>query len=1374
MYSLLGFSRRVFPKIITLLITSLVVVSLISVTTAVSVPAQENPSTTGDNSSVSSDHVDALAPSAESSTEHVIHYPVVPPESGETDASTPADNQNESRNITREASYLEFYSVSETKYGRLVAMPSTATSDPSNQWAPGMDLRASVEWSELGFNQYGSPTLKIYDRDGFNNGDDLIETIYPSSGSGSRTITLDSSSLESALSDDPQLDLYAKWSGGCVLGCSRTDGEIEVPQQETALFVKGWRLPDSTIRGEFVEVKYYGWSSKSDIDIYTMERNEGNWAGIPTLDDDILGSTPVTTGYFERTKTIVAGRTDSDSTMEIYGWLDGSGTGSYDYTQIHKFDVQDNQGPVFQSFASSPDTPKEGETVTMCVTFDDPEGHSMSYDWSSTDVTVTQISDNRDCAQFTVPDISEQQSISVEVTATDSYGASTTHSDSVTVYVKHQDPNAGFSYSPSDPLPGETVAFTSTVSDPDGFVTDVKWDFDDDGAYEKTGLVPDYTFDSAGDKSVAQKVIDDEGDVDYEFKTISVNAPPDADAGGPYTVDEEGSLKLDSGGSSDDGSISDVSWTLTSGPGSVSGSYYGAPDALSSDATAKVKLTVTDDDGVTDSDKATITINEVNDAPSASAGGPYSVAEGESVSLSGSGSDEDGTISKSWAVTSGPGSISGGTYSAPSNINNDKSATLKLTVTDDDDATATDTTSVEITNKNSAPTANDVSVSTSEGSSVSGSFDASDPDGDSLTYSIASGASNGDVSISGDSFTYTPNSGFSGSDSFTYRAGDGQASDTATVSVSVEETNAAPTANDVSVSTDEDTSVSGSFDASDPDGDTLTYSIVSSPSNGDVTTSGDSFTYTPTSNYAGSDSFTYQVSDGLASDTATVSVTVNAVNDPPTANDVSVSTSEGSSVSGTFDASDPDGDTLTYSIASEPSNGDVTTSGDSFTYTPDSGYVGSDAFTYRVSDGQVSDTATVSVSVDETNAAPTATDMSVSTSEGSSVTETFDASDPDGDTLTYSIASGASNGDVTISGDSFTYAPNGGFSGSDSFIYRASDGQASDTATVQLSVQPSLTSGWQFQAPGRLQHSDPEVGPTRVFVGGLDDTLVAHYRVNGTEAWTFHRSGSLADSSPAYHSGSVYVGSGGGTLYSLDAATGSVEWTHTTDSAIVSSPVVSDGTVYVGSNDGTVMAIDAATGTELWTKNLSASVFSTPAVGGGSVYLTTDDGRLVSLDADVGVKLWEQDVGSELGHTSPTYASGTVYVASDAIHAVDAADGSLQWDRAYGGQTAAAPTVVDGTLYIAAQNGSVTARDPSTGAVTWRHDLGQPITSAPTITATSVVVADADGDALVLDRASGNVVALHRLGVSAAPSWSVVDGTVYIGAGETVAQLGMP
>jgi len=117
-------------------------------------------------------------------------------------------------------------------------------------------------------------------------------------------------------------------------------------------------------------------------------------------------------------------------------------------------------------------------------------------------------------------------------------------------------------------------------------------------------------------------------------------------------------------------------------------------------------------------------------------------------------------------------------------------------------------------------------------------------------------------------------------------------------------------------------------------------------------------------------SYTIEVSSDDDSSERGITVSKTDTNNPPTANDISVTISEGKTASESFVASDPDGDSLSYSVTTGPSNGDVTVTGESFTYSPDAGYSGEDSFTYQVSDGDLTDEATVTITVTEENPEP--------------------------------------------------------------------------------------------------------------------------------------------------------------------------------------------------------------------------------------------------------------------------------------------------------------------------------------------------------------------------------------------------------------------
>lgn len=167
----------------------------------------------------------------------------------------------------------------------------------------------------------------------------------------------------------------------------------------------------------------------------------------------------------------------------------------------------------------------------------------------------------------------------------------------------------------------------------------------------------------------------------------------------------------------------------------------------------------------------------------------------------------------------------------------------------------------------------------------------------------------------------------------------------------------------------------------DPE-DALTATLVSGPAHGTLTLNADgSFTYKPGANYNGSDSLTYKAYDGKAySNEATVSITVNAVNDPPVANDDSAVTQPDTAVMVNVldNDTDADGDTLKVTNLVQPMSGNATLNVDqTVTYVPNSGFVGTDEFTYTASDGtNDSNVATVYITVQEVATAEVSITMS--------------------------------------------------------------------------------------------------------------------------------------------------------------------------------------------------------------------------------------------------------------------------------------------------------------------------------------------------------------------------------------------------------------
>ncbi|MBD2252792.1 Ig-like domain-containing protein, partial [Nostoc parmelioides] len=365
-----------------------------------------------------------------------------------------------------------------------------------------------------------------------------------------------------------------------------------------------------------------------------------------------------------------------------------------------------------------------------------------------------------------------------------------------------------------------------------------------------------------------------------------------------------------------------------------------------------------------------------------------------------------------------------------------------------------------------------------------------DAQSDPLTAAVVQAPSNGSVTLNADgSFAYTPNAGFVGTDSFTYLANDTKANSApATVSITVTAPPPPPNNPPVTVNDSYSTeagqqlvvAVANGVLSNDTDAqsDPLTAAVVQAPSNGTLSFNADgSFAYTPNAGFVGTDSFTYLANDTKANSApATVSITVTAPppppNDPPATVNDSYSTQAGqqlvvAAANGVLsNDTDAQSDPLTAAVVQAPSNGTLSFNADgSFAYTPNAGFVGTDSFTYLANDTKANSApATVSITVTAPppppNDPPVTVNDSYSTEAGQALI--VDAAngvlsndtDAQSDPLTAAVAQAPSNGIVTFNTDgSFTYTPNAGFVGTDSFTYLANDSKTNSTpATVNITV----------------------------------------------------------------------------------------------------------------------------------------------------------------------------------------------------------------------------------------------------------------------------------------------------------------------------------
>ena len=377
-------------------------------------------------------------------------------------------------------------------------------------------------------------------------------------------------------------------------------------------------------------------------------------------------------------------------------------------------------------------------------------------------------------------------------------------------------------------------------------------------------------------------------------------------------------------------------------------------------------------------------------------------------------------------------------------------------------------------------------------------------------------------------FTYTPAMDESGVVTFTYSISDGtDTSNTATVTITINAVNDLPVATNDVYETDEDTPLSGNVitddtgngvDTDGGDGGAITIDSHTPPMNGTFTisTTG-AFVYTPTADFNGEVTFTYTLTDEMdVGNTATVTITVNAVNDLPTAVDNEYTTAEDTDVMGnvilddTGDGADDDGGDggpMLIDSNSNPASGtlDLVASG-AFTYTPAADFNGVVTWTYSITDGDVSNTATVTITVTAVDDDPRAMDDEYTTTQNVSIAVTDVMSgvlanddEVDGQMLTVTTAGAfaTANGFVSLQADgTFLYVPDSTFTGVDTFDYEVSDGVLTDTATVSITVVGETAEipfvvgwnlfGWPLEEPGVLPGALSSIDGSYSNVWGYD------------------------------------------------------------------------------------------------------------------------------------------------------------------------------------------------------------------------------------------------------------------------------------------------
>jgi PKD repeat protein len=555
---------------------------------------------------------------------------------------------------------------------------------------------------------------------------------------------------------------------------------------------------------------------------------------------------------------------------------------------------------------------------------------------------------------------------------------------------------------------------------------------------------------------------------DTEVVTITVNnvnRAPVLNPIGDKTVDEHAPLTFTVTATDPDIPADTLTFSLAGAPtGAIinpsSGSFTWTP-GFDQAGSYTLTVEVSDGHGGSDSKTASITVNNVNRAPVLNPIGDKTVDEHAPLTFTATATDPDIpadtlTFSLVGAPTGATINPSSGAFTWTPGFDQAGSHPVTFTISD---GSLIDTEEITITvrNVNRAPELTPIGAqSTDEGVQLEFTITATDPDGDTLTYSASTLPDGASFDTGTRTFTWTPGFDQAGSHPVTFKVSDGSLIDTEEITITVRNVNRAPELTPIGAqSTDEGVQLEFTITATDPDipANTLTYSLDGAPTEATISSSG-IFTWTPGFDQAGSHPVTFKVSDGTLIDTEVVTITVNNVNRPPVLNPIEPQTiDEGLELQFTVTASDPDGDILTYSSPDMPAGAALDATTGIFAWTPGYDQAGQYTVTFTVSDGKLADFEDVAINVINFNLPPELDPVGPkSVNEGEELLITLSASDPDGDPLTYSTGTLPTGATFDPGTKTFTWTPGFDQAGLYSVTFSVSDGSNPNTEDVTITV----------------------------------------------------------------------------------------------------------------------------------------------------------------------------------------------------------------------------------------------------------------------------------------------------------------------------------
>ena len=875
---------------------------------------------------------------------------------------------------------------------------------------------------------------------------------------------------------------------------------------------------------------------------FTASASDGDTVGgtADTLEFSLTGTTP--SGASIHQDTGVFSWTPSESQDGTYTITvrveDGNGGSDSETITVTVDEV--NEDPVLNSIGPKSANPLE--TLSFTASASDADiigGTADTLEFSLTGTPPTGASINQNTGVFSwTPTASQTGAYTITFQVQDGAGATDSEDVTVTVTVSNQNPVLGSIGSKSvDEL--ATLSFNATATDGNNDALE----------FSLTGTPPSGASINStsgafswtptelqdGSHSVTVRVSDGNGGSDSESITVTVNEvneDPVLASVGSKQVNELAALSFTASASDGDtvgGTADTLEFSLTgTTPSGASihqdtGVFSWTPSE-SQDGTHTITVRVEDDNGGSDSETITVTVDEVNEDPVLNSIGPKSANQLEQLTFTATATDGDtigGTADTlEFSLTGTPptgASINQntGVFSWTPTASQTGAYTITFQVQDGAGATDSEDVTVTVTVSNQNPVLGSIgSKSVDELATLSFNATATDGNNDALEFSLTgtppSGAS---INSTSGAFSWTPTELQDGSHSVTVRVSDGNGgSDSEAITVTVNEVNEDPVLASVgSKQVNELAALSFTASASDGDtvggtADTLEFSLTgTTPSGASIHQDTGVFSWTPSESQDGTHTITVRVEDDNGgSDSEAITVTVNEVNEDPVLNSIGPkSANQLEQLTFTATATDGDtiggtADTLEFSLTGTPPTGaSINQNTGVFSWTPTASQTVAYAITFQVQDGDgATDSETVTVTVSDSNENPVLNSIGLkSVNELATLSFTASATDGDSDSLTFSLVGAPSGTLINQNTGAFSWTPTELQDGSHSATVRVSDGNGgtdSETVTVtvgEVNTAPVLGSiGPQgVNRPGTLTFTATAVDGD--VIAGVSDTM---------------------------------------------------------------------------------------------------------------------------------------------------------------------------------------------------------------------------------------------------------------------------------------------